>query len=90
MWATSQRKKGAPIRAVTTPIGSVRPSGASRVARSAASSSSAPISAAGRIARPGWPRVSRRAKIGAIRPMKPIAPQIATQAPTPNAVRQTT
>ena len=87
--ATSQRKKGAPIKAVTTPIGSVRPSGARRTARSAAISSSAPIIAAGRIARPGWPRTSRRAKIGAIRPMKPIAPQIATQAPTPSAVRQT-
>ena len=49
----------------------------------------APISAAGTIARPGWPPVSRRAKIGATRPTKPIAPQIATQAPTPIAVRQT-
>src|SRR3954470_22602742 len=88
--ATSQRKNGAPINAVTTPIGSVRPSGASRVTRSAAMSKRAPIRAAGRIARPGCPRVSRRAKIGAIRPMNPIAPQIATQEPTPKAVRQTT
>ena len=34
--ATSHRKKGAPSKAVTTPIGSVRPSGASRTTRSAA------------------------------------------------------
>src|SRR4051812_4675300 len=88
--ATSQRKNGAPINAVTTPIGSVRPSGASRVTRSAAMSSSAPINAADRMACPGWPRVSRRAKIGATSPMKPIAPQIATHEPTPKAVRQIT
>ena len=36
MCATSQRKNGAPISAVSTPIGSVRPSGAARAARSAA------------------------------------------------------
>src|SRR5437763_13775207 len=78
--ATSQRKKGAPIRAVTTPIGKVRPIGAMRVTKSAAISSNAPIKAAGRIARPGWPLVSRRAKIRAINPMKPIAPPIATTA----------
>ena len=37
---------------------------------------------------PGWPRVSRRAKIGATSPTKPIAPQTATQAPTAMADRR--
>ena len=55
--------------------------------RSAAARRSAPP--AGSPGRDGR-AVSRRAKIGATRPMKPIAPQIATQAPTPSAVRQTT
>ena len=34
IWATSHRKKGAPSMAVTTPIGSVRPSGLEDAARS--------------------------------------------------------
>src|SRR5687767_8646705 len=66
--ATSQRKKGAPSSAVTTPIGSVRPKGAVRVTKSAASRRAPPIIAAGIRARPGCPAVSRRAKIGATRP----------------------
>ena len=44
---------GVPIVAVTTPSGMVRPSGARRVRRSAATRIMAPISAAGRSARPG-------------------------------------
>src|SRR5438093_1939225 len=88
--ATSHRKKGAPSRAVMTPSGSERPIGALRVSRSAAVSRSAPINAAGMIARPGWPRPILRANTGATRPMKPTAPHTATQAPTPSALRQTT
>ena len=76
--------------AVTTPIGSVRPTGAARTVRSAASRRAPPIRPAGTIARPGWPPVSRRAKIGATSPTKPIAPQIATQPPTPRALSATT
>src|SRR3546814_16811253 len=46
--ATIHRKKGAPRRAVTTPIGNVRPSGATRPVRSAAQSTPTPIRAANR------------------------------------------
>ena len=90
MVTTIQMKRGVPSAVVTTPTGMVRPAGARRISRSAASSRMAPIAAAGTRARPGWPPDSRRATNGAIRPTNPMAPQTDTQAPTAIALSATT
>src|ERR1039458_1658889 len=56
-----------------------------RTAISAASSSALPVSALGTNSRVGsWP-ISGRIRCGATRPMKPMAPDTATEPPTPSA-----
>ena len=50
---SNHRNNGVPSKAVTTPSGMTRPSGARRVRRSAPVSSTAPSKAAGSNARPG-------------------------------------
>ncbi len=57
---------------------------------SAAISSTAPVSAAGRQTRAGSEPTARRTRCGATSPMKPIEPATATAAPTPSATPITT
>ena len=78
IWATSQSEEGRPEQGGDHAIGSVRPSGAVRTTRSASSSRSRRQSG-GDDGTAGMGAGQPAAKIGATRPTKPIAPQIATQ-----------
>src|SRR5690606_38727795 len=84
------RKKGAPIRAVTTPSLSSGPGGIKRIAISAASVSAAPARKLGPSSRLGWCPTHGRSRCGTTRPTKPMTPLTATAAPTASAVPPTT
>ena len=75
---------------VSTPTGMIRPAGARRTRRSAATRRMAPVKAAGIIARPGCPPERRRARKGATKPTNPIAPHTEVAAPTAIALSTTT